>query len=386
MAMDESLSLGRIAGIRVGVNWSVLVVYWLIAISLADDLPREVGGLSAGAAWALGMLAATLFFASLLAHELGHAIVARRLGVSVEGITLWLFGGVSRLRGEAHTPGAEARIALAGPAVSLAVTMVFGAASAALAYTGPDGLLAIAIWLAAMNAILLVFNVMPAFPLDGGRVLHAALWRRRGDRLAATVSAARIGRAFGQVMVAVGIAEFFFVATLGGLWFVFLGWFLMSAARSEETTTLTRGALAGLRVRDVMTPDPVVAPGWITVAALLDDFLMRHHFTSFPVRDFEGAIVGIVTLAGLRTVAREARNATRVVDVATPLEAVPKATPGEPVIDLVERMHADRERRTLVFDGEKMVGIVSPADITRAIQVQSLRGGGVPRATPGGTP
>lgn len=384
--MDESLSLGRIAGIRVGVNWSVLVVYWLIAISLADDLPREVGGLSAGAAWALGMLAATLFFASLLAHELGHAIVARRLGVSVEGITLWLFGGVSRLRGEAHTPGAEARIALAGPAVSLAVTMAFGAASAALAYTGPDGLLAIAIWLAAMNAILLVFNVMPAFPLDGGRVLHAALWRRRGDRLAATVSAARVGRAFGQVMVAVGIAEFFFVATLGGLWFVFLGWFLMSAARSEETTTLTRGALAGLRVRDVMTPDPVVAPGWITVAALLDDFLMRHHFTSFPVRDFEGAIVGIVTLAGLRTVAPEARNSTRVVDVATPLEAVPRATPAEPVIDLVERMHADRERRTLVFDGEKMVGIVSPADITRAIQVQSLRGGVGPRATPGGTP
>jgi Zn-dependent protease/CBS domain-containing protein len=375
--VGETISLGRIAGIRVGLNWSMLLIFWLVAVTLANEVfPRDVPGYGAGTYWAMAVVAATLFYASLLAHELGHAIVARRRGVEVEGITLWLFGGVARLHGEAHSAGAEARIAVVGPLISIAVAVIFAGAAGVLNAAGVSPVVwEVSQWLAAMNLLLGIFNLIPAFPLDGGRVLRAILWGRRGDRVSATTTAAQAGRLFGYFLIAMGLLQFFAVAAIGGLWFVFLGWFLVSAARAEETQVQLRSALAGVRVADVMTADPVVAPGWITVEELVNSYILAQRHTVYPVRDFDGRIEGLVTLNRLRTVPAEMRRATRVKDVACPLSQVPTAHPWDPLLDLLENLERGcSDGRGLIFDGQgKLVGIVSPSDVARTIALARLR-------------
>ncbi len=374
--MDASIRLGRIGGEEVGLHWSLLIAFWLIAWSLASVIfPQQIPGQGGGAYWVAAIVAALLFLASLLAHELGHALVARRLGMTVEGITLWLFGGVAQLRGEAVSARGEAQIAAVGPAISLVTGVVFGAIAVALGIAGAPSLAAVtAAWLGLMNAALAVFNLIPAFPLDGGRLLHAFLWQRRGDRLRATLSAAAAGRLFGYVLIAFGLLEFFAGRTISGLWSVFLGWFLLAAARGEESRVVLRGALRGVQVRDVMSPDPVIAPGWITVDEFINRFVLAHRFTTFPIRRFEGPLDGLVTLNRLKRVPPERRASTPVRDVACALSEVPTARSMEPLSDLLERMRGSTDGRALVLDDGKLVGIVSPADVTRALGIAALRG------------
>jgi Zn-dependent protease len=373
--MTDSIHLGRIAGIRIGAHWSLIVVFALIAFSLSGSLlPAEVPGQPVGAYWTVGLAAALCFFGSLLAHELAHAVLARRAGIEIEGITLWLFGGVARLRADAAGPTAEARIAAIGPATSLAVAALFGVVWYALSSVGaPPLLTAGAGWLAFINALLGVFNLLPALPLDGGRLLRALLWRRSGKLMSATVTAARVGRVLAFLMIAAGIVIFFMGDVLNGIWFAFLGWFLLGASRSEEEGTLVREALAGIRVADAMTPDPVVAPGWITVQEFINSYVLTHRHSTFPVRDFEGKLVGLVTLARLKQVPPEARGTTRVVAVAYPLDQVTTATPNEPLADVVGRLNASVGGRALVFEQGRLVGIVSPSDVARALARSDLR-------------
>lgn len=373
--MEESVRLGRIAGIRVGVNWSVLVVFWLIGWSLAAVVfPEQVPGRSPVAYWTAGAGTAVLFFGSLLAHELGHAVLARRAGLGVEGITLWLFGGVAKLTGEAADPNTEARIAGVGPLISLAVAAGAMLVAAVVAATGLSRLVEAAFgWLAGINLVLALFNLVPAAPLDGGRVLRALLWRRTGDRLRAALAAARMGRLVGGLLIAVGLIQFAVQASLGGLWFAFLGWFLLSAARAEETSARLREGLAGIRVRDVMTPDPVVGPGWLTVEAFLQDYVLRHRCSAFPVRSFDGALVGVVTLARLKTVPAAHRATTRIEAVMCPLAEVPVAAPGELLLDLLPRRSGCSDGRVLVLQDGRLVGIISPSDIARTLDLAALR-------------
>lgn len=382
--MDDSIKLGRIAGVSVGLNWSVLVVFWLIAWSLAaGQLPAAHPGYAEELYWAAGLLTSAIFFASLLAHEMSHALVARHEGVEVQGITLWLFGGVAKLKGEAMTPSAELKIAAVGPAVSLALAGAFLLAGAGLEASGSSELLVGTMtWLARINAILALFNMVPAFPLDGGRVLRALLWRRR-DRMRATRTAARWGRAFGYVLIALGLAEFALRAELGGLWFVFLGYFLLNAARGEEAHVLLRSALAGQRVRDVMTSDPVTVPGWISVQDLIDDYIFKHRYTAFPVIGFDGTPQGLMGLALAKEVPPEQRAETRVSQVCRPLTDVPVAHPDEALSDLLDRVAQPFSGRTLVIDDGRVVGIVSPADVLRALQLAEIRGKEVPEVLPG---
>src|SRR5712692_3046478 len=378
--MDESLRLGRIGGIQIGANWSLLIVFFLIVWSLAGSLfPQDVPGQTQAAYWLAAVVAAFLFYASLLAHELGHAVVARRMGIAVEGITLWLFGGVARLRGEASSPGGEARIALAGPVVSFGLAVLFGLATYLLDPIRGAGLVEGATaWLAGTNLLLAIFNLIPAYPLDGGRVLRAFLWRRNGDRLRATAQAARGGRLFGYLLIAYGILGFFFGGSVSGVWSVFLGWFILSAARSEESHVLIRGALSGIRVADVMTPNPVVAPGWITVEEFLNSYVFTHRFTAFPLKTFEGKLDGLITLSRLKDVAPEARRATRVRDLACGLDKVATSAPFEPLINLLDRTGSCGDGRVLVLQGGELVGIVSPTDINRALRMAALRGAPLP--------
>jgi Zn-dependent protease len=369
--MSENVSLGRIFGIHVGLNWSLLVVVALIAWSLATSLlPSASPGQSSGAYWAAGVVSAAVFLGSLLAHELAHSVVAMRRGVRVDGITLWLFGGVSRFSSETNSPGAQALITFVGPLTSLLLGVLFYLVSVAAGLGANPGLVPVTLsWLGYINITLGLFNLVPAFPLDGGRLLQSLIWLRTGDRLRATTIAARIGMVFAYLLIAYGLATFIFAGSLiGGLWSVFLGWFLLSAARSEEAGGLIRQALAGLTVAEVMTPDPVQAPDNITVDDALHGYVLASRHSTFPTHDAGGRLSGLLTLAALKNVAPEARATTLLKDVMCPLDSVATVGPTDPVTKLLGASVGCSEGRTLVVDGGRLVGIVSPSDINRLLQ------------------
>jgi Zn-dependent protease/CBS domain-containing protein len=372
--MGENVRLGRVAGIPVGMNWSLLVVFVLITLTLAESFSHAVSGYPDAAYWLVAVITTVLFYACLLAHELAHSLVARRLGVPVHGITLWLFGGVSQLGGEPATAENMLRISVVGPLMSVALGVGFGAIAVLVAVAGgPDLLVAACGWLGGINLFLALFNLAPAAPLDGGRVLAALLWRHHGDRVRAAVSATRAGMAFGYVLITLGVVVFLAGGGIGGLWFVFLGWFLLSAARAESSHVQLRDALAGVRVADVMTPDPVVAPASLTVEAFFEQYALRHRFSAFPLRGSDGELAGVVTLSRLKAVPAERRESTTVRDIACPMPDAPVAAPDEPIVDLLSRMTDATDGRALVLKDGHLVGLVSPTDISRTVSLAAFR-------------
>jgi Zn-dependent protease/CBS domain-containing protein len=374
--MNENLSLGRIAGIHVGLNWSLLVIGALIAGSLATGIfPAAVPGQTSGTYWTAGVVSAFVYLASLLAHELAHSVVATRRGVRVEGITLWLFGGVSRFSSESSSPGSQALITFVGPLTSLLLGAVFLLASLAAGGGGRPDLLSVTLaWLGYINILLGVFNLIPAFPLDGGRILQSLIWLRTGDRLQATNIAARIGMAFAYLLIAYGLVTAFAAGSLfGGVWSVFLGWFLLSAARAEQTGSMIRQALSGISVAEVMTPDPVQAPDDITVEEALHGYVLTSRHSTFPTHDGSGRLSGLLTLAALKNVAPNARATTLIKEIACPLDRVSTVQPGDPAANLLNVSDGCSEGRTLVVENGRLVGIISPSDINRLLQ-RSLSG------------
>lgn len=375
--MAESFRIGDIAGIRVGAHWSLLVVFWLLASGLATGVyPAEAPGYEPNVYWAAGLVTAAAFYTAVLAHELSHALTGRRAGVQVEGITLWLFGGVTRIRGETSSPELELRIAGVGPLMSLAFAAVMAAAAFVIEALGAPALVvAMSAWLARINAILAAFNLIPAAPLDGGRILRSMLWRHHGDRQRAAVTAARGGRLFGYVLVALGLFDFAAGQGGGGLWFVFLGSFLVVAARGEEIDAMVRNALDAVLVRDVMTSNPAQAPGWLTVDEFLEEYVPCHRFSAFPIESFDGTLHGLVTLAGLRRVPVGERANVRVHDVACPMDEIATARPDEPVVQMLRRSQGCADGHALVLDGGLLVGIVTPTDVARAIELAATTDG-----------
>jgi Zn-dependent protease/predicted transcriptional regulator len=314
-----------------------------------------------------------VFLLGLLAHEVSHAIVAMRNGLSVESITLWVFGGIARLRGEALTPGAELRIAGIGPLVSLLIGVGFGAVAATLASAGHTGLVVGTFaWLAGINMVLAVFNVLPAAPLDGGRLLRAALWKWRGDRTWAAIAAARAGRVLGLLLIFLGLWQFLGGATIGALWLALIGWFLFGAAAAEEQHARLGSALGDVRVADIMSPQPETAPADLTVAELIDRHLWTSRHSAFPLVD-DGRPVGLVTLNRIKRVPPDHRATTTLRDISCARDELTLASPTEPVTDLLPRLNQCADGRALVVSDDQLVGIVSPSDVSRAVQRASLR-------------
>lgn len=368
------MRIGRISGFDVKVHWSTLVIFSLIVLSLATvQLPEDAPTYGEGAYWVAALVAGLVFYASLMAHEVSHAVMARREGIEVESLTLWMLGGVASLHGEPRDPGGDLRIAGIGPAVSLALAVAFGLVAAAVGVVGgPTIVEATFAWLAGINGILALFNLIPAAPLDGGRILRAILWRTRGDRTAAAVAATRAGELFGYLLVGMGVARLLFGVGFGGVWFILLGWFVLNTARAERTQVHVRDALGDLKVRDVMTPAPVTAPADITVASLLDDYVLRTRHSAFPLVDADGRPAGLVTLTQVRGVARDERDEVLVHTVACSRDDVATAGPDDPLLDVVTTLNQCGHGRVLVVDGGEVVGIVTPTDIARALDVATL--------------
>lgn len=337
--MKQNVRLGRVAGIPVGANWSVAVILVIIAEILAVSvLPAAVPHRPAAVYWLVAVVAAALFLACLLAHELAHAVVARRCGVGVRSITLWMLGGMAELEGDPPGAAADLRIALAGPGASLAAGGVFLAEGAVLGYAGgPAVAVAAASWLGAMNGVLAVFNLLPGAPLDGGRVLRAILWRRCGDRLRAERGAARAGRLLGAAVIGLGVVEVLALGSYEGLWLMLIGWFLFSAAAAEEAAARAAAALAGVTVADVMTPHPDLAPAWSTVGDFIDQVAARSRQAAFQVVDPGGRLRGLVLADQFAPVAAAARSELTVGQVALAVPPAYLAAPGDPAAPLLRR-------------------------------------------------
>ena len=370
----KSIRVGSIDGVDIKLDWSVLVIFWLLTWSLAaSGLPTLASGYRAFEYWLAAVATTVAFFVSLLAHEVSHCVIARRQGLHVRDITLWLLGGVSTIEQEPQTPSADLRIAIAGPGTSLALGLAgFAAAALFVATNLPDLLVACAVWLGSVNILLALFNLVPAAPLDGGRVLRAVRWRQTGDRTRAALDAAHAGRVFAFILITMGFLEFLFGADVAGLWFVLLGWFLLSASRAEELQIHLTRDLATTRVRDLMTADPITVRNDMNVNEVLHDYVLARHCSTFPVLDNSGRLAGLVTLGRLRSVPAERRATTRISEVAWPVEDLTIATPDELILEVLRRSAAGGDGRILARTDDAVVGIVSPTDITRALQLADV--------------
>ena len=365
--MDGNFTIGRFGGVEVRLNWSLIAVFALIVWSLTDGVfPSQNPGLSDGTYLAMAVVAAVLFFASLLLHELGHAWQARREGMEIDGITLWLFGGVSQFKTRFPSAGAELRIALAGPLVSLLLGVVFVLIALAGLPSAVDG---VAAWLGYINLALLVFNLIPALPLDGGRVLRAALWRIRGDLAWATRVATDIGRGFGYLFIGLGIAMFIFQGSFSGAWLAFIGWFLLQAATAEARYIATAAALDGLRVRDLMVRDPVTVDGDLTVGQFMDDVARSRRFTTYPVLD-RGRPIGLLAFSSVAALPRSEWDSRRVRDAMIPLDRVPQLTEDATAVEALAALSPPTSNRGLVVENGHLAGLLSITDLTRALEVR----------------
>jgi Zn-dependent protease/predicted transcriptional regulator len=365
--VNPSIHLGRIAGVRIGLNWSWAVVFALIVWSLAVGIfPSQNPGLSDGTYIAMALAAALFFFASLLAHELGHARQARREGMEIEGITLWLFGGVAQFKGAFPSAGAEFRIAIAGPLVSLGLGIFF--VLLAVFARLPNAVDGVAAWLGYINLSLLVFNLLPALPLDGGRVFRSALWYLKGDLAWATRVAADVGRAFGYLLIAAGIALLIFQGSFSGAWLAFIGWFLLQAATAEARYVATRQALEGLHVRDLMVREPTTVEADLTLARFMDEVARSHRYPTYPVLE-HGRPVGLLAFRSVAAVPRDEWERRLVRDVMIPREKVPLLDEDEPAIDALAELSAGDLNRGLVIENGHLAGLLSIADLARALEV-----------------
>jgi Zn-dependent protease len=367
--MNGTITLLRIRGIPVRVHLSWLVVFGLIAWSLAAGyFPRQLPNLPLITYWANGLLASALLFVSVFLHELSHSIVALRYGIPVASITLHIFGGVSQLGREPDRPGAEWNMAIAGPLTSLAIAGALALLHGLVELPAPAA--AVTRYLMMMNAVLGVFNLLPGFPLDGGRLLRAVLWKASGDFRWATRTAGQAGVGVALFLMMIGVLQTLTGNFVGGLWLLLIGLFLRQAAEGSSRTQHLREALRALSVRDVMTRSVVSAPADLSVARLVEEAFWPHHVSSFPVIE-SGRVVGLVTVDQLKRVAREAWADTRVRDLMRPLDRSLQAAPGDPLWEAFEKLAGNGVGRLAVLDGGEMVGYLSIKDVTHAVAVSA---------------
>jgi Zn-dependent protease len=376
-----SIQVGRVFGIRIGVDYSWFIVLFLIIWNLSGYYDDVTPGSDA---FVLAVVSALLFFLSILLHELGHAVVALRNGIPIEGIDLWMFGGVAKLGRDTDSPGVEFRVAVAGPVVTLVIAVVclgLGAAvssgsdalhSAQFSNEVTDSSTAVLGYLASVNILLLAFNLIPAFPLDGGRIARAIAWKFTGDRNRATRFAARLGRAGGYLMIAAGVAVYVvWDDVVGGIWLAFIGWFLAGAARSAEAQADFSGRIEHLRVSDVMDAQPVAIPADWTIADAEHQFFLRYGWAWFPVIDSDGRLVGVVSREAVQSVPAEERSIRPVSSVMARDDGSSglRVRLDDPLESLLGQEGLARLGAIMAVDGEGVLrGVVTIDAVRRALQ------------------
>ena len=374
--MKQTFRFGTFRGIPVGMHWSVLVIMLLITEILGRSvLPAADPAASPGVRWTAAVLAAVLFMGSLAAHEVAHAIVARRHGVGVGSITLWALGGLAELDGEPATARADLQIAGVGPLTSAVAGAVFaGLWQAGEALGAPVIVSASLSWLAVTNVLIAVFNLLPGAPLDGGRILRALLWGRSGDKPRATRTAQHAGLALGRVMIGAGLLMLLLWSWWNGLWLALIGWFISSSARAEERWTDLREAARDLRVADIMTRDPDNGWTWQAAAPFIRDVAVPSRQSVFPVVSVSGEPVGAVTSDRLTRVPAWDTGAT-LGDLSVPLGSDRVVDPERPVDVLLPMAPVAGDLVAAGAADHHLVGMVTTEDLQRMMRQTRLRRG-----------
>lgn len=363
----QSWQIGRVLGIPLKVHISWFVVFALVSWSLARHYFPVVLRVPAWEYWALGIIAALLLFGSVLVHELGHCVIARMYRIPIAQITLFIFGGMAQIRREAPTPKAEFQIAIAGPIVSLAIGLGFWVIAAMPVAT--PSLVALSEHLRNINFMLAIFNLVPGYPLDGGRVLRAGLWAWSKNFHKATRLAARAGQGFALLLMLVGLWDLAFGAAIGGMWFLLIGVFLYTSAQSSHRQVAFQESLSGLRVGDVMTRDVVLLDSGLTIDEAVNQYFLRLGFGGFPVVE-NGRLVGMLSLKELRAIPREQWGRMTVGQVMVPHDVHAEAYPDEPITAAMERMFHESRSRLVVMDGDKVAGLVTRSGIARFLDLK----------------
>lgn len=380
----RGLTLGRIAGIQIRLDWTWLIIFLLITVSLAIGYyPFIVPGLSTGLYWALGVVSSLLLFGSVLGHELAHSLVARRQGLSVASITLFVFGGVSEIQEEPKTPAAEFSLAVVGPLTSLVLGGLFLGAFQLL-LPGLDPVAAVIQYLAIINLALGAFNLIPGFPLDGGRVLRSILWGATGNLRRATRIATWVGQGFAFLLIFAGIALLFSGAFLTGIWLAFIGWFLNNAATASYRELIVRQTLEGVPVRTLMSADVDRLPPDLTIEQVIRDHILQGRQHAYPVTS-DGELVGLICLHDIRNVPPEQRQSETVAEAMTPYERLAVIGPDEDLSRAVNQLGSRGVDQLPVVDRPRhLVGLVRRQDIIGYLQVQTDMGEGEASQMAGG--
>ncbi len=374
----RSWTLLKVFGFPIKINPTWFLLFFLIVFSLSTP-----GGLfhqwlegeevSRSTMWVLGVVGALGLFACLLIHELSHSVVARHTGMPVRGITLFIFGGVSEMEDEPPTAAAEFFMAVVGPLSSLALSAVFLAAWALCNFMlhAPPVMNVVLLYLAIVNFAIAAFNSLPAFPLDGGRVLRSFLWGITGNLWSATRLAAAVGSGFGMLMILGGIFSLFHALIISGIWLMFLGFFLRQAANSSLQNVMMRKTLGGENVGRFMTSPPVCVKEDLPVERFVNEYVLPYHFTAFPVTDNEGRLIGIIRARSPGEIDRRLWPQTPVKDIMTPRSSDTEVTPQTSALYALRKLSGAEGRRIIVVQDEQPVGIISLRDLMEFINLKA---------------
>jgi Zn-dependent protease/predicted transcriptional regulator len=372
--MKTSIPLGRVFGIEVGLHYSWFLIALLITMSLSSQFQASHSDWGPAVIWTTSLMTALLFFAALLAHELSHALVARSRGLTTRAITLFALGGVAQIEKEPEDPKTEFWVGIIGPFSSAVIGLIsLGLAWVAGWRFGQEPttpLLAMLVWLGYINLMLAAFNMIPGFPLDGGRILRAIIWWSTRNATRATQLAARTGQVVALGFIALGIVRFFGGAGFGGLWIAFIGWFLLQAAGSSYSTVTLTSSLKDVRVSDVMTHDCVAVDGNLNVQTFVEEHLLRSGRRCFVVEQ-NGEMIGLVTPHEVKDLERPRWPYTTLYDVMRPLNQVHTVTPSTPVMEALETMGRDDVNQLPVVSGNHLDGIVTRANVIQFLQTRA---------------
>jgi Zn-dependent protease/CBS domain-containing protein len=365
----NGIRLGRILGLEIRIDYSWFVIAFLILWTFTVGVfPLNYPGLAAGAYVVMGVVGTLLFFISILVHEISHSLVARRRGIPVEGITLFIFGGIARSSAEFEDPGDEFVIAGVGPLTSFFLAGLL----AAIAWLGvrlgwTAAVTGVAAQLAAINFILAVFNLLPGFPLDGGRLFRAAVWKRTGDLRKATRWATNGGKLLGFALIALGILQLFAGNPIGGLWLILIGWFVRAAAEASMLQLLAQHSLKGVRTADIMSRNPITVPPDLALQEFVDRFVLEGRHRAYPVAEDDHAL-GLITVRQLQKIPREEWSRRTVAEVMVPVEKGITVNSDAPMTDVTPKLTEATGGRVLVLSNGKLEGIITRSDLARWLE------------------
>ena len=370
--MQPQIRLGEIFGIKIGLHYTWFIIAFLIILSLAAHFRAINPGWGETVIWTSAILSGILFFVTIVVHELAHAMVARHRGLPVRSIVLFALGGMAQIEKDAADPTTEFWMGIAGPIMSvvlgslcLALAWALGWSTAVMTPETPA--MAVLVWLGYINLVLAAFNMIPGFPLDGGRVLRAAVWWTTGDRDRSTRIAARVGQAVAFFFILVGFWRLFNEGDFGGLWLALIGWFLLDAARASYAQLEVVEGLRGIRVRDVMSNDCATVDPQSNLEDFADEYLMRSGRRCFIVKDGD-RIVGLITPNEVKMVERARWPHTRVAQVMRPLDQLRTVTPETPLVDALEVMGRQDVNQLPVFSNGRLDGVVSRGHILQLLE------------------